>query len=121
MFSTYRPEDVTILLKDISGMVDPLPAKVREVFIQSGVHYSEMLPLEYEPSSAYLDAYEKAVALYSRQTAQAVANASSLSWFCIAPLPVQPSTNWIASGECFPRIVFIAFLSIPFPRMIEIV
>lgn len=74
MFSTYRPEDVTILLKDISGMVDPLPAKVREVFIQSGVHYSEMLPLEYEPSSAYLDAYEKAVALYSRQTAQAVAN-----------------------------------------------
>lgn len=73
MFSTYRPEDVTILLKDISGMVDPLPAKVREAFIQSGVHYSEMLPLEYEPSSAYLNAYKKAVELYSKQTAQATA------------------------------------------------
>ena len=73
MFSTYKPEDVTILLKDISGMVEPLPTKVREKYIQSGVHYSEMLPLEYEPSPAYLDAYKRAVALYSMQTAQAVA------------------------------------------------
>lgn len=73
MFSTYKPEDVTILLKDISGMVEPLPTKVREEFIQSGVHYSEMLPLEYEPSPAYLDAYKRAVDLYSIQTARAVA------------------------------------------------
>ncbi len=73
MFSTYKPEDVTILLKDISGMVEPLPTKIREEFIQHGVHYSEMLPLEYEPSPAYLDAYKKAVELYSKQTAQAAA------------------------------------------------
>lgn len=73
MFSTYKPEDVTILLKDISGMVEPLPTKDREKFIQSGVHYSEMLPLEYEPSPAYLDAYKRAVDLYSDQTARAVA------------------------------------------------
>lgn len=73
MFSTYKPEDVTILLKDISGMVEPLPTKVREKYIQSGVHYSEMLPLEYEPSPAYLDAYKRAVDLYSEQTARAVA------------------------------------------------
>lgn len=73
MFSTYKPEDVTILLKDISGMVEPLPTKVREKLIQSGVHYSEMLPLEYEPSPAYLDAYKRAVDLYSVQTARAVA------------------------------------------------
>ena len=73
MFSTYKPEDVTILLKDISGMVEPLPTKDREKYIQSGVHYSEMLPLEYEPSPAYLDAYKRAVELYSLQTAQAVA------------------------------------------------
>lgn len=73
MFSTYKPEDVIILLKDISGMVEPLPTKVREEYIQSGVHYSEMLPLEYEPSPAYLDAYKRAVDLYSAQTARAVA------------------------------------------------
>ena len=73
MFNTYKPEDVIIWLKDISGMVEPLPTKVREKFIQSGVHYSEMLPLEYEPSPAYLDAYKRAVDLYSVQTARAVA------------------------------------------------
>lgn len=28
MFSTYKSEGVTILLKDISGMVEPLPTKV---------------------------------------------------------------------------------------------
>lgn len=74
MFSTYKREDVTILLKDISGMVEPLPTKEREKLIQSGVHYSEMLPIEYEPSPAYLDAYLRAVDLYSQQTARAVAS-----------------------------------------------
>ena len=47
MYGTYHPEDVTILLKDITGMVEPLGTKEREARIQSGVHYSEMLPLEY--------------------------------------------------------------------------
>lgn len=57
MFSTYQSQDVTILLKDITGLVTPLGTREREARIQSGVHYSEMLPLEYEPSQAYLDAY----------------------------------------------------------------
>lgn len=72
MFSTYKKEDVTILLKDISGMVTPLPTSQREKLIQAGVHYSEMLPLEYEPSDAYLCAYYKALDLYSGITAAAV-------------------------------------------------
>ena len=29
MFSTYRPEDVTILLKDITGQVKPMGTKER--------------------------------------------------------------------------------------------
>lgn len=74
MFSTYKSEDVTILLKDISGLVRPLPTKEREALIQSGHHYSEMLPLEYEPSPDYLAAFFKALALYSPLTANAVAN-----------------------------------------------
>ena len=56
MFSTYKPEDVTLLLKDITGLVTPQPASVRERLIQSGTHYCEMLPLEYKPSPAYLAA-----------------------------------------------------------------
>ena len=30
MRSSYSEKDVTILLKDITGMVEPLPANVRE-------------------------------------------------------------------------------------------
>lgn len=76
MFSTYKPEDVTILLKDITGMVMPLGTKEREQLIQSGVHYSEMLPIEYVPSEAYLDMFFKAIKLYSKMTAEAVAGVS---------------------------------------------
>ena len=47
MRSSYRGDDVTILLKDITGMVDPLENKVRERYIQSGTPYSAMLPLEH--------------------------------------------------------------------------
>ena len=73
MFSTYRPEDVTILLKDITGLVRPLGTAEREALIQSGVHYSEMLPLEYKPSPAYMSIYNQALTMFSQITADAVA------------------------------------------------
>ena len=50
MRSSYSEEDVILLLKDITGLVEPQPAKVREKLIQSGKHYSEMLPVEYVPT-----------------------------------------------------------------------
>ena len=80
MFSTYCEKDVTILLKDISGMVTPLGTKDRERLIQSGTHYSQMLPLEYEPSPEYMAAYEQALQLYSGITADAVAVAAEKIW-----------------------------------------
>ena len=72
MRSSYSKDDVEILLKDITGMVEPLPAEVREKHIQSGVHYCEMLPLEYTPSEEYMYAYEEAVKNYSEATAAAI-------------------------------------------------
>ena len=66
MFSTYNPDDVTILLKDISGVVKPQNTQEREKLIQSGKHYSEMLPIEYEPSEAYLKTYYNALERYSK-------------------------------------------------------
>ena len=73
MFSTYKSEDVTILLKDISGLVKPQSTEERERLIQSGRHYSEMLPIEYEPSEIYLKAYYNALERYAGITAEAVA------------------------------------------------
>ena len=37
MFSSYKQEDVEILLKDITGMVTPMSTKEREIEIQKDV------------------------------------------------------------------------------------
>ena len=52
--SSYSPDDVTILLQDLKGKVPVLDTKEREKLNQSGIHYSEMLPVEYVPSAEYL-------------------------------------------------------------------
>ena len=75
MRSSYSENDVTILLKDITGMVEPLPAEKREVLIQSGTHYCEMLPLEYKPGEAYLELYKEALENYAGLTGQSAARA----------------------------------------------
>ncbi|MCH5204530.1 MAG: cysteine protease StiP family protein [Oscillospiraceae bacterium] len=74
MFGSYLPDDVTVLLKDITGLVEPLGTKEREARIQSGVHYCEMLPVEYEPTEKYMEIYERALCLYSKITADAAAD-----------------------------------------------
>ena len=76
MNSSFRSEDVTLLLKDITGSIHPLPTEEREKRIQSGVHYSEMLPLEYRPSQNYLQIYEESLTTYGQRTADAVARLS---------------------------------------------
>lgn len=73
MFGTYHHDDVVLLLKDITGMVKPQPASVREKLIQSGTHYCEMLPLEYAPSAMYMETFHRALDQYSQITADAVA------------------------------------------------
>ncbi|MCM1132847.1 MAG: cysteine protease StiP family protein [Ruminococcus flavefaciens] len=80
MFGTYKPDDVTILLKDITGLVEPLGTKEREAKIQSGVHYSEMLPLEYEPSPEYMAIYNLALDRFSGITAEAVGAVAEQIW-----------------------------------------
>ncbi len=80
MFSSYHPGDVTILLKDITGLVTPLDTAEREKYIQSGVHYSEMLPVEYEPSQEYLNAYFTALDRSRQITAQAAAWTAEQIW-----------------------------------------
>lgn len=72
--SSYSPDDVTILLQDLKDKVPVLDTKEREKLNQSGVHYSEMLPVEYVPSSEYLKVYENALKSQNKQTAQSVVN-----------------------------------------------
>ena len=72
MRTSYKNEDVILLLKDITGMVSPLSTEEREKKIQNGVHYSEMLPIEYRPTKEYVEMYKIALKNYSEQTAESV-------------------------------------------------
>lgn len=56
---SYSTKDVVFLLKNINGLVQEKDTGTREEIIQSGGHYSEMLPVEYEPSQEYIDIFNK--------------------------------------------------------------
>lgn len=72
MRSSYLEEDVILLLKDITGLVQPQPTEEREKLIQSGRHYSEMLPVEYVPTEKYMTVYREALGRYGKRMAVAV-------------------------------------------------
>ena len=72
--TSYVKDDVEILLKDLtSDGMQAMSTEERERLIQSGVHYSEMLPLEYVPTPEYMRIYEKTLNEQSHETANAVA------------------------------------------------
>lgn len=73
MRSSYKEEDVVLLLKDITGLVEPQPTYEREKLIQSGRHYCEMLPIEYVPTEQYMQVYQEALRVYAKPVAEAVA------------------------------------------------
>lgn len=56
-FGTYSKDDIIFLLKDISNLIKEEGNKEREMKIQSGTHYSEMIPIEYNVSEKYLNLY----------------------------------------------------------------
>lgn len=72
MRTSYSADDVTLLLKDVTGCIEAFDTHKREKMIQSGIHYSEMLPLEYKPSPVYLGLYNEAVKNYAQKTAYSV-------------------------------------------------
>jgi len=72
LIGSYSKDDVIFLLKDISSLIDEKGNNERERAIQSGKHYSEMLPVEYKPSSKYLDLFYDSLNKYSMKLATAV-------------------------------------------------
>ncbi|MFC5404491.1 cysteine protease StiP family protein [Cohnella soli] len=71
---SYSPDDVVFLLKDLSAIALERGTEDREEAIQGGKHYSEMLPIEYQPSEPYLRLYEETL----RGTARRVATAAAV-------------------------------------------
>ena len=50
---SYSKDDCIFLLKNINGLITEQGNEEREGLNQSGVHYSEMLPIEYVPTEEY--------------------------------------------------------------------
>lgn len=68
-FGSYLPDDVTWLLTDLSHVALERGTEDREEAIQSGVHYSEMLPVEFQPDASYLALFHEALGLTARRLA----------------------------------------------------
>ncbi|WP_189022595.1 cysteine protease StiP family protein [Paenibacillus albidus] len=75
---SYPPADVTFLLKDLSRVSLERATEERERAIQSGVHYSEMLPVEYQPTAQYIELFHETLQQSAGKVALAVAVVSEI-------------------------------------------
>ncbi|MFI5644156.1 phosphoribosyltransferase domain-containing protein [Kitasatospora sp. NPDC051705] len=72
-FSSYRPDEVAWLLKDLSDVPLEAPTEEREEAVQNGgAHYAESLPVEYQPSPEYQELFHQALRSSARRIALAV-------------------------------------------------
>ncbi len=72
-FGSYAGDEVAWLLTDLSDVELEAPLEEREEAIQSGgAHYAETLPIEYQPTQAYQELYEAALAASAPRVARAV-------------------------------------------------
>src|SRR5215467_10887076 len=70
--SSFRADEVSFLLTDLSAYDLELSRDERERAIQGGRNYAEMLPIEYAPSGEYLELFDALLAQLSRQVAEHV-------------------------------------------------
>ncbi|MHA6532217.1 cysteine protease StiP family protein [Paenibacillus sp. BAC0078] len=75
---SYPSSDVTFLLKDLSNVQLERATAEREEAIQSGVHYSEMLPVEYQPTEQYIELFHETLRQSAGKVALAVAVVSEM-------------------------------------------
>ncbi|WP_212031147.1 cysteine protease StiP family protein [Cytobacillus depressus] len=69
MFGSYKKEDVIFLLKDVSDFQLEGTIESREKQIQLGRHYSETLPIEYQPPASYIQLFRETLMEYKEKVA----------------------------------------------------
>lgn len=69
---SYHEDDVLFLLKDLSNVKLEDSTDNRERMIQSGGHYSESLPIEYQPPEDYVELFWKTLHEYKQKVALCV-------------------------------------------------
>ena len=91
-FSSYPPEEVTFLVKDLSGVLVEVTRAEYEEGINQGRHYAEMLPEEeYRPTAEALHLFEHALNRSARRLALAVGITTEKVLSCRGPAPILVS------------------------------
>jgi hypothetical protein len=72
-FGSYRADEVSWLLTDVSAVPLEAPVEEREEAVQSGAaHYSASLPIEYRPTAEYQELFTRALSDSAETLAHAV-------------------------------------------------
>ena len=91
-FSSYPPEEVTFLVKDLSGVLVEVTRAEYEEGINQGRHYAEMLPEEeFRPTAEALNLFEHALNRSARRLALAVGITTEKVLSCRGPEPILVS------------------------------
>lgn len=106
--TSYDKKDVVVLLKDLTSEMKEMSTEEREKAIQSGTHYSEMLPEEHTPSLEYEDLFNKALNEKKSEIADDIARVAEMMWY-----------NTVKSGNKLPIIVSLARAGIPVGILIK--
>ncbi len=75
-FGSYRADDVTFLLTNLTGRMEESSLSARDANLRAGGHYSELLPEEYEPSEDYMVLFRQALERNARTVARAIATSA---------------------------------------------
>lgn len=79
-FGSYGRGEVSWLLKDLSTVSLEEPTDQREQKIQDGIaHYSDSLPIEYQPSEQYLELFDSSLEQSAKRVALAIGVVSELT------------------------------------------
>lgn len=68
--TSYHSEDIVFLLKNLSEENIESTIQEREQAFRKGSHYSESLPIEYRPTTAYTDLYHQVLSDSARELAR---------------------------------------------------
>lgn len=73
---SYKEEDCTFLLRDLSDIVSELSVEDKEALINSGVNYGKLLSKEYEPKDEDIEIFKDSLNRSSKDIAKYVAKIS---------------------------------------------
>lgn len=78
IIGSYNKEDCVFLLKNINKLILEQGNEEREGCMKDGTHYSEMLPIEYQPTQEYINVFKASLQDSSKKIAEYIAYVSEL-------------------------------------------